>query len=213
MNFVRLAGLLACVGTALLGLMGCARQVSTYREPPFVEVLRDAQADTTSAGPTVNGLALTLKAPEAVVRPGWQHQLDLILHNRSEKTFQVALHDQGCCLWGNLRFEPDLQTGGSGHTVSPGHFPGGVHLIFGGGQIAFKFRLQRTPDGSALFVPSQAHGGLGCGNTFVIPPGLKKVNLQFRLYESPDANWSNLKYTEQRWSGECVSNAVTLQLE
>jgi hypothetical protein len=215
MNSVRLVGLLTVIGPALLGLAGCARQVSTYREPPLVEVVRvaDADADDSGAGAEVNGLALTLSARDVPFRAGWQDQLKLTLHNRSDKSLQVALHDQGCCLWGNLRFDPELPTGGSGHTVSPNHFPGGVHLIFGGSQLALKFRLARSPDGSHLYLPNQAHNGLGCGNTFMIPAGLKKVALRFRLYDSPDAAWSNLKFTEQRWSGECVSNAVALQLE
>jgi hypothetical protein len=213
MKSVRLVGLLTVIGPALLGLAGCARQVSTVREAPLIEVLREGGGDGTAEGKAVNGLALALVGPQDKLAPGKQAQFTLTLHNRSEKTFQLALQDRDCGPLTDLRFEPELKVSRGGHTIEPNYYPGSVHTILGGNRIALKFRLQREDNGKGLFLPTQ-HRDLNHGcMSFALPADLKQLEVRFRLYDSPDANWSNLKYTEQRWSGECVSNPVTLQLE
>lgn len=213
----RLLGLLI-----VMSLGGCQRSVAVRATAPMrgtaptgiVEVVRNPEPPRAgkNAGKTVNGLALELDSQQDKLSAGQQAHFTLTLHNRSDKTFQVALHDQGCCLSSDLRFIPDLDLARGGHTVEPNFYPGGVHLIFGGGQIALKFRLERTADGKSLFLPTQAHQGQSCGNLFTVPQDLKKLEVQFRLYASDQLGWSNLKYTEPAWSGECFSNAVTLQL-
>lgn len=199
----------------LVGLVGCDRSPPVRYSAPLVEVVRnpDVAGEGKDEGPTVNGLALALVGPEEKLAPGQQVQFTLTLHNRSEKTFQVALHDRDCGPLTDLRFQPELKVSRAGHTIKPNYYPGSVHTIFGGGRIAMKFRLQRDDDGKGFFLPTQ-HRDLNHGcMSYALPADLKHLEVRFRLYDSPDANWSNLKFTEPRWSGECVSNAVTLQLE
>ncbi|MBL8799517.1 MAG: hypothetical protein JNM56_36885 [Planctomycetia bacterium] len=212
MMFVRVLGCLALLGPVCGGLVGCQRPNADRPGPP-IEVTRDAAGDAQDAGKEVNGLALALVGPQDKLAPGKQAQFTLTLHNRSDKTFQLALQDRDCGPLADLRFEPELKVARNGHTIEPNYYPGSVHTILGGGCIALKFRLERENKGKGLFLPTQ-HRDLNHGcMSYALPADLKQLEIRFRLYDSPDANWSNLKFTEPRWSGECLSNPVTLKLE